>query len=174
MSTISNIQPKTNPWIPKEATTAALGISIAAISSLALHYLCSRASHFSQIPSIARNFVFYGCGAALIAGVVMGAYSTIRLCQKITEKNELHKAVTATAIGILFTAVAEAVGRHIYKFVPSFDALGGHSLAYALGANFAVHATILTGGAALLFTAYAAYSTGRALLATINPPTPTN
>jgi hypothetical protein len=169
MATISNIQNKNNQWIPKEAPTAALGISIATISTLALHYFLSSVSNFDRFPSIAKNFVLYGCGAAVIAGAVMGVYSTIRLCQKITEKNELHKAVTATALGILFTALVEATGRHIYKLAPSFDRLMGHSMAYAFGTNLAMHACLFAGGAAIVFTAYAAYSTGRALLATVNP-----
>ena len=159
---ISNI----SHWIPKEASAVAAGIGLTATSNVAIQFLLS----VPHLHSIVGHFVGYSCGAAAIAGTVMTVYSAVRLCQNVVpEKTVLHKAITTTAVGCFTTALAQTIGQHFWTIAPSFNQLNGLSLAYCIGTNFAWQVSAITGIAGIVFTAYAAYRTGQALLATINP-----
>lgn len=165
-----SINTNINHWMPKEVSTAAIGITVTAACNLAIQFLLTSSTR--PLPGIALHFVGYSCGAAAIAGTVMTIYSTVRLCEKmITEKTALHKAVTATTLGCLPTALAQTIGQHFWTIAPSFDHLYRHSMAYCISTNLAWQIAAITGLAGVVFTAYAAYRTGQVIFATINPAT---
>lgn len=164
MST-SQIIDSISHWVPKEASAAAAGIGIAATSNTAIQFLAS----VPRLHSIVGHLVGYSCGAAAIAGTVMTVYSAVRLSQKVvTEKPVLQRVVTATTVGCFATALAQTIGQYFWTIAPSLGRLNGLSLAYCIGTNFAWQVSAVTGIAGIVFTAYAAYRTGQALVATIN------
>lgn len=171
MSNISNVNSQNNNyWIPKEIPMAASGVALAASANVGMQFIGSDVVNWTKVPSILRNFLGYSCAAISVVGGVMAVYSSIRLCQKIiSEKNELNKAMTATALGSLATALVQAIGEHFYDIAPFFDYLGKHSLAFCIGTNLAWQASFILGVAGIVFTAYAAYRTGQAILANMNP-----
>lgn len=164
MATATSSLAKNNQWMPQEAVSVALGVGTGAISHVAIQYLQSSASEWIKMPTILKNVVKYSFGATAIAGIVLSVYSIVRLCKRIiSQENELHKAVSATALGVLLTSCAEAIGEHFWELAPSFSHLMDHSMAYCIGTNLALHACIITGIAGIVFTAYAAYRIGKSL-----------
>jgi hypothetical protein len=152
---ISNCQ-----WVPKEVSTAALGVTLAAASNVARELLCSS---FSR--GFVRNVVMYCGSAAAFAGAVVAVYATFRSCKKIlSERDDLQKTITVTALGSAGLALAEALTEHFWTLAPSFGYLEGHSLAYCIATNFAWEACAIAGLGSIVFTAYAAYRTGQAIL----------
>lgn len=148
-------------WVPREVPTAALGITVAATSGVALQYLASTARCF---PTLTHHFLNYSCSAALVAGIVMAVYSAVRLAQKsISEKTPLRNVIVITA-GCLSTALAQTIGHHFWTIAPSFMWPNGHTLAYCIGTNLAWQISALTGLAGIVFTAYAAYRISQTLL----------
>ncbi len=83
MTSHVNSIPLNNPnhnyfLVPKEVLTTSLGITLGAISNLAIQLL-----NWNRF-SLASNFMFYGFGAGSIVETVITIYSTIHLCQKMT------------------------------------------------------------------------------------------
>jgi hypothetical protein len=156
-------------WIPKEAPTVAMGITMAAISHVAIQFLMSSAHN---LPTFVKNFIGYSCSAAAIAGTVMAVYAAVRLCQKIvSQENGFYKGVIATTLGSLSTALAQTIGTHFWEIAPSFNCLSKYSIVHCIGTNLVWQICAITGITGIVFTAYAAYRTGQALLATITPST---
>jgi len=171
--TISLNLPNKNNWIPKEISTASLGVVISATSNVAMQIFdcnCIR------IPYIVVHFITYGSIATSIAGAVMAVFSSVHLCKKIISKeSDLYKAISATALGILLTSTAGLVSEyadtvcdHVYRISSSFYQLDANSKALYIGANFVWHACLIIGIASVAFTAYAAYRVGKAALADAN------
>ncbi len=149
-----------NNWMPKEISTATLGVTLAAASNVATDLLRSSVS-----PSFARNVVMYCGSAAAFAGAVVAVYSAFRSCKHmLAERDDLQKTITLTTLGSVAMALAQALTEHFWELAPSFSYLDGHSLAFCIATNFAWEACAIAGLGSIVFTAYAAYRTGQAIL----------
>lgn len=141
----------------REIQTAALGTTLGA-GMLAAAQCLSTYTAFYSLPSLVRNFVIFGCCAGTVAGVVMSVYSMFRLCQRfISHDNQLNKAVTATALGVLLTTTSYSIGEHLLQIVPNY-----------LVRDFAFYACGITGIGSIIFTSYAAYRLGKAIINSLN------
>lgn len=158
-----NIVNNVTSYVPREVSTATIGVTLAAASGVAIQIIATSSKLFTS--NVMRNFLVFSCGAAGIIGTVMTVYSMIHSCQKIiSEKNELPKSITVTVLGGLSSALIETIGEHFWKIAPSFYSLNGQTMVYAIATNFAWQASLLAGVGGLIFTAYAAYRLGIAAI----------
>jgi len=165
MSAINNTQTNNTSFLP-EISTCALGTTMSAGSGVALQLLDSELVDPLKLPRLVANFLDYSGRATILAGIVMSVYSMVHLCDKvISKRNELDKAVAATALGVLFTAIAETLYDHFWEIAPDFDWLEGHSMIYSIATNMGWQASAILGFTAVVCTGYAAYRLGQAILA---------
>ena len=159
---MTKINTNNQSFIPKELATAAAGVTLSSASGVAMLYLTDTTA---QLPEIVSNFLYYGSGAAAVAGVVMTIYSAVMLCKAIGEEGGLKNAITSAALGVGITALTRTLAEHFWEIAPYFWDLKGSSIAYAIATNFAWQAFAITGIVALIVTAYAAYRVGVSVLA---------
>jgi hypothetical protein len=152
-----------NSYIPREISTAAFGITLAAAGGVALQIISAYSKSLTS--NVMRNFIVSSCSSATIVGTVMTIYSTIRLCQKIgAERSTLSRSITVTALGVLSSAFIAAIGEHCWTIAPCFSSLNGHSMAYAIATNFVWQAAAIAGICSFIFTPYASYRLGVAAI----------
>jgi len=152
----------------KNIFSATLGILIASISSTAIQFLLTK--EWGHLPSIMKYFPRYALGALSIASYVIIIYSMFRLGKVLLSKNiKLPKVLTTLAIGVFLTALTQSIMQYLFLTAPSFYSYekSGHSLAYCIATNFGLHVTIAAEAGSVVFTVYAAYRLGKAVLANL-------
>jgi len=168
--TIAKINTNQNHWMPKEISTASIGTMIAATSNVAFQILTTIDIVLPTCLNNVRRFAGYSFAATSIVGTVLALHSMVRLCQKtISEKNKLEKNVAITALGVFSAALAETMAEFLLEIAPSFRYSFGHSMAYSITTNLALQTSLIIGLGGIVFTAYAAYRTGRAIFLANNP-----
>lgn len=148
----------------KEVQTAALGVTVGAVSNVALNYL-STSKAWRDVSNLASRFLQSSCCAGSIAGTVMSVYSLVQLGKKIvSQNNSLKKNLSITTLGAFLSATANTISSHFWEITPSFRKLGKHSLGYILGTNFALQASMITALSSTILLGYASYSLGKYII----------